>query len=89
MTSPILYARYDPRQTSLFGDGHEAELQGIDLYDDTFCGCSDHQLEYEISSTSPHFTVKELRAQHTLRAQRIHNTGPECPHTEMRTIHVI
>lgn len=77
-------------------DGNLFTFKPINIFNDLFCGCTDSQLVNEIKSMDgiPSYLgeyedyVKNLRQQHTLRLQKIHNTGAECsnPFTEINEV---
>ena len=61
------------------------------LGQDMFCGCTDEQLKEEANNQEGEFfqtKIEALRTQHTLRLQKIHNTGAECPNPKQETIYL-
>lgn len=60
------------------------------LVQEVFCGCTVDQLANEIRDNGPVHVlsqyddyVKDLRTHHTLKLQKIHSTGPDCPNPKL------
>lgn len=61
-------------------------------FTDTFCGCTDGQLADEVTTIGGigeyDDYVRNQRIQHTLRLQKIHNSGPNCPNPVEKEVSV-